>query len=96
MKNTFPENNFPISLQDDCFYSITKREWDVLLLLTEDLSNQEIADGLHLCRNTVKHIEEGSLKNSKFQEKINLLVFPGKTRLGLKISIFNFIHPTNQ
>ena len=34
--------------------SLTSREWDVLLLVAEDISNNEIADKLHLTTESVK------------------------------------------
>jgi len=35
-------------------HTLTPREWDVLLLVAEDISNNEIADKLHLTSESVK------------------------------------------
>jgi len=90
MKITFPENNLSISQRDDCFYSLTKREWDVLLLLTEDLSNQEIADGLHLTTNTVKTYRRRISEKLLISGKDQLARFSRKNQILLKIKHSQF------
>jgi LuxR family maltose regulon positive regulatory protein len=53
------------SLQKDqaSFYSLSKREAEVLRLMAEELSNQEIADHLYVSLNTVKsHVKNIHLK----------------------------------
>ena len=42
------------STNDSGLNSITPREWEVLLLLTEDTTNTEISDKLHLTPESVK------------------------------------------
>jgi len=45
MKNTFPLDQVQDPSWDE-IYSLTKREWDVLMQISEDISNQKIADRL--------------------------------------------------
>ena len=50
MKNTFLSDKNP-NLD---IYSLSKREWDVLLLLAKDISNKEIAGTLYLANSSIK------------------------------------------
>ena len=53
MKNTFPLDQVLEPSLDDT-YSLTKREWNVLILVSEDFSNQKIGDILFITRSSVK------------------------------------------
>ncbi|WP_374760312.1 response regulator transcription factor [Dyadobacter diqingensis] len=90
MINTFSDNNLSVSSHDNYFHSLTKREWDVLLLLTEDLSNQEIADGLHLTRNTVKTYRRRIAEKLLISGKDQLARFSRKNQAWLKNKYFQF------
>ena len=46
--------NTPSDTSDKNLDTLTTREWDVLLLVAEDISNNEIADKLHLTTESVK------------------------------------------
>ena len=71
MEDHFSQN--PGYVFDDQLYSLTNREWDVLLLLTEDISNAEIADRLDVTPKSVKG------HNARI---INKLILEGRDHLG--------------
>lgn len=96
MKNTSSGNTFPISLQDDCFYAVTKREWEVLLLLTEDLSNQEMADRLYLTRNTVKTYRRRIAEKLLISGKDQLARFSRQNRAWIQNKHFQLYPPPSQ
>ena len=61
-----PSENFVVNENNLKQLSISKREHDVLVLMAQGLSNQEVADKLFVSLNTVK------THSSKLFEKLNV------------------------
>ncbi len=61
-----PAENFEVNANNLKLLSISKREHEVLLLMAQGLSNQEVADKLFVSLNTVK------THSSKLFEKLNV------------------------
>lgn len=61
--------------------SLTKREYEVLTLIAEGLSNRSIADKLYISEKTVKNHVSSILKKLEVNDRIQAAIFAFKTNI---------------
>ena len=65
----------------DPFYTLSKREVEIVRLITQELSNNEIAERLQISKRTVETHRKNIFKKTKVKSVIGLVILAIKARV---------------